>query len=291
VLQYSTGKRIPLASFHERTQGLEVFELKAKPCFAPIDFNIFALTETMDWSPSDRMRFWYVQAEDQKLPESLQVFDVAPHLLLHRLDREEDAFCHCHVGFDGEVVIWSNDSDYAEDFFARVFVNVPPSFREAKDWETSREWSDSLSIVEMFRGSLDGARSWTSRVPPAIDRSIEEAKANYDLRNWNSCVVMCRRALEAIMQLAFRRFFDKDPKGMDLNAIVRKFENEKREVIPKHWIGVLDSVRNIGNVPGAHPEGKGYKFTRVDADLALLQTVAFREAYFSKIDRADGSRP
>jgi hypothetical protein len=93
------------------------------------------------------------------------------------------------------------------------------------------------------------------------------------------------------MQFAFRRFFEKDPKGMDLNAIVRKFENEKRDVIPKHWIGVLDSVRNIGNVPGAHPEGKGYKFTRVDADLALLQTVAFREAYFSKIDRADGSRP
>lgn len=136
----------------------------------------------------------------------------------------------------------------------------------------------------MFLGSLDGAIGWTDRIPPGIDRSIEEAKANYDLKKWNPCVVMCHRALEETMQFAYPRFFKQNVKGLDFNAIIRRFEKEKSDVIPKHWIGVLDSVRNIGNVPGAHPERKDYKFTRVDADLALLQTIAFRETYFSKID-------
>jgi HEPN domain-containing protein len=126
---------------------------------------------------------------------------------------------------------------------------------------------------------------WTERVPAGIDRSIEEAKMNFHLKKWNPCVVMCRRALEEILQFAFRKFFNQEPKGLDFNAIVRKFEKEKPDVIPKHWIGVLDSVRSLGNVPGAHPSIKRYKFTRVDAEVALLQTNAFREAYFAKIDR------
>jgi HEPN domain-containing protein len=283
------SRKIPLASFKDDAQGLGVFELKAKPEFAPIDFNIFALTETIDWSTSDRMRFWYVQADNEKLPDPLGIFNVSPHFLLRRLDKEEDAFCHCRVNMDGEVVIWSNDSDYAEDFFGKVFVNVPPAFHEIRDWKISKEWLNAASAIAMFLGSLNGAMGWTDRIPPTIDRSIEEAKANYDLKKWNPCVVMCRRAVEELMQLAFRRFFEQDPKELDFNDIIRRFEKEKRDVIPKHWIGVLDSVRSIGNVPGAHPEVKGYKFTRVDADLALTQTVAFREAYFSKIDKEVGT--
>ena len=278
-----------MASFQNDTHGLEIFELKAKPEFAPIDFNIFTLTETLDWSTSDRMRFWYIQADNEKLPEPLSVFNAAPHLLLRRLDKEEDAFCHCSISMYGDVVTWSNDSDYAENFFSKVFVNVPPSFHETKDWKMSRGWLSAPSTIAMFLGSLHGAMGWTDRIPPTIDRSIEEAKANYDLKKWNPCVVMCRRALEELMQVAFRRFFEQESKGLDFNDIIRRFEKEKRDVIPKHWISVLDSVRSIGNVPGAHPEAKGYKFTRVDADLAMLQTVAFREAYFSKIDKEIGT--
>lgn len=152
------------------------------------------------------MRFWYVQGDDEKLPETLDIFNVSPHLLLRRLDEEEDAFCHCRVDMDGEVVLWSNDSDYAEHFFGKVFVNVPPAFHEIQDWRISRQWLDAPSIVAMFTGSLAGAIGWGDRVPPGIDRSIEEAKANYDLKKWSPCVVMCRRALEELMELAFRRF-------------------------------------------------------------------------------------
>lgn len=284
-LQQSASKKIPLNSFSEKTQNLEVFELKAKATFTPIDFNIFALTETMNWSLSDRMRFWYPLKKEEKLPERFAMFDVGPHLLLRKLDREDDSFCLCHVSLDGEVLIRSNDSNYAEEFFIKVFVNVPPSFHELSEWEISKQWIQDPEIVAFFCGSLDGAMGWTDRIPAGISRSIDEAKANYDLKKWNPCVVMCRRALEETMQFAYQRFFKQDAKGLKFNEIVRKFERDKPDVIPKHWISVLDSVRLIGNVPGAHPEKKEYKYSRVDADVALLQTVSFLEAYLSKIDK------
>lgn len=282
------GKKVPLKSYDNGSAKLELFELKAAPNFSPIDFNIFAMTEILDWSLSDRLRFWHA-AEDLIQLGPTSIFDVKPHILVRRLDKEEDALCHCTISMDGEVTIWSNDSDYAEDFFGRLFVNVPPSFHGIEDWKVTRRWFDAPQEMATFTGSLNGAIGWADRVPQAIDRSIEEAKASYGQKNWDACVVMCRRALEAIMKLALRRFFQQEPKGLRFNDIVRKFETEKPNVIPKHLIGILDSVRDIGNVPGAHPQQvKGYKVTRLDADLALLNTVAFREAYFSKIDKDVG---
>lgn len=280
-----TGKKVPLKSFGNGRAKLELFELEATPSFSPIDLNIFAMTEILDWSLSDRLRFWHA-AKDLGQLGPASVFDIKPHILVRRLDKEEDAFCHCTISMDGEVTIWSNDSNYAEDFFSRLFLNVPPSFHGIEDWKIARRWLDAAQEIAMFTGSLNGAMGWTDRVPQAIERSIEEAKASYDQKNWDACVVMCRRALEAIMKFAFRRFFQQEPKGLRFNEIIRKFETEKPDVIPKHLVGILDSVRDIGNVPGAHPQQvKGYKVTRLDADLALLNTVAFREAYFSKIDK------
>jgi len=284
-LQQSTAKRVALNAYYENAQNLEVFKLTAKAKSSPIDFDIFALTETMNWSLSDRMRFWYADTTGKKSPEPQAIFNVSPGIYLRKLDREEDAFCVCDVNMNGEIELWSNDGNYAEGFFFKVFVNVPPTFYGLDDWEISKQWIQTPEIITMFQGSLDGALGWTERVPSGIDRSIEEAKTNYELKKWNPCVVMCRRALEEIMEFAYRRFFNQEPKGLDFNTIIRKFENERSDVIPKHWINVLDSVRNIGNVPGAHPTKKDYKFTRIDAELSLLQTTAFREAYFSKIDR------
>jgi HEPN domain-containing protein len=283
-----TGKKVPLKSFDDRSVKLELFELKATPSFSPIDFNIFAMTEILDWSLSDRLRFWHA-AEELRQHGPASIFDIKPHMLVTRLDKEEDAFCHCTISMDGEITIWSNDSDYAEEFFSRLFVNVPPSFHGIEDWKITQKWLDAPQEIAIFTGSLNGTLSWTDQVAQAIDRSIDEAKASYDQKNWDACVVMCRRALEAIMRFAFQRFFQQEPKNLGFNDITRKFEKEKPDVIPEHLIRILDSVRDIGNVPGAHPqEIEGYKVTRLDADLALLNTVAFREAYFSKIDKDVG---
>ncbi len=130
-------KKVPLVSFRQRVPHLEVFELRARPNFTPLDFNIFAFTQNLDWSLSDRFRFWHVLAEDKSLSGSLSVSSFPLHLTLHRLDKEADAFCRCIVNIDGEVVVWSNDGDYAENFFDELFVNVPPSFHGITDWKST----------------------------------------------------------------------------------------------------------------------------------------------------------
>jgi hypothetical protein len=54
--------------------------------------------------------------------------------------------------------------------------------------------------------------------------------------------------------------------------------------MPRHWLNIADAVRNIGNVPGAHPRAiPGYGFSKSDAVLAYNNTAAFVSAYFEKI--------
>ena len=61
-------------------------------------------------------------------------------------------------------------------------------------------------------------------------------------------------------------------------------EFEKTSFIPKHWLKILDSIRLIGNVPGAHLVAiPKYKFVKEDALLSLQNTDAFLKAYFSQI--------
>ena len=96
------------------------------------------------------------------------------------------------ISMDGEITIWSNDSDYAGDFFRRLFVNVPPSFHGIEDWKIAQRWVVAPQEIAAFTGSLNGAIGWTDRVPQSIDRSIEEARASHDQKNWDACVVMCR---------------------------------------------------------------------------------------------------
>jgi hypothetical protein len=87
------------------------------------------------------------------------------------------------------------------------------------------------------------------------------------------------------MEVAHEKFFSTKPgKGLDLNGIIRKFENTTPLLMPRHWLNIADAVRNIGNVPGAHPRAiSGYGFSKSDAVLAYNNTAAFVSAYFEKI--------
>jgi len=49
---------------------------------------------------------------------------------------------------------------------------------------------------------------------------------------------------------------------------------------------VADSLRLIGNVPGAHAaEIANYHFSRSDAEFAVYAVTHFLDQYFSKIDK------
>jgi len=114
---------------------------------------------------------------------------------------------------------------------------------------------------------------------------MKEALRGIEKRNWKSCVVMCRRAPQALMEVAYEKFFGAQPsKGLDLNGIIRSFEKLTPPPIPRHWLNIADAVRNIGNVPGAHPRAiPSYRFTKGDATLAYSNTSSFVSAYFEKI--------
>lgn len=289
--------KIPLAAYRNHNErGLKVFRLTAKPKSAPIDFNLTALFEKVGWRPSDRFRFWYVQElpkTDNQILSAL--ISTPPHILIRKLDSEEDSFCICRILMDGCVEIFGNDEEYTYAFFNDLFVNVPPTFYQLRNWKITRKCVKDAASVGMFSGSLAGALGWGEEVPKEIEESMIEAIKDYEIKNWHSCVVMCRRCIESIMKLAYTRFFGQEPKtargrDLDLAEIIKRFEIEKPEVIPRHLLNIVDSIRNLGNVPGAHAKAiPKYKFTRSDALLALTNLQSFVHSYFTKIDKELGT--
>lgn len=141
------------------------------------------------------------------------------------------------------------------------------------------------TTVAFFASTAAAALGWGAKVPHEIEDSMKEALRGIEKRNWKSCVVMCRRALQALMEVAYEKFFGAKPgKGLDLNGIIRNFEKLSPSPVPRHWLNIADAVRNIGNVPGAHPRRvPGYRFTKGDAMLTYSNTSSFVSAYFEKI--------
>jgi len=67
--------------------------------------------------------------------------------------------------------------------------------------------------------------------------------------------------------------------------MITQFRNEITKPIPDHLLHIADSVRLVGNVPGAHAaEIPNYQFTRSDAEYALYAVSHFLHEYFNKID-------
>jgi len=256
---------------------LSVFILEATPHSSPIDLNVAALCEESAWSLSDRLRFWHTLNGESPLPGA--------RITIRKLELEEQALVHCHIEPDGKLRILSNSKEYATRFFNGVFLCSPPAFHTRKDWKITSVWVSDETTVAFFAGSAAGALGWGPTVPHEIEESMKEAFRGIEKRNWKSCVVMCRRALQALMEAAYDKFFGAKPgKGLDLNGIIRSFEKLSSPPIPRHWLNIADAVRNIGNVPGAHPRPiPSYRFSKGDATLAYSNTSSFVSAYFEKI--------
>jgi hypothetical protein len=104
----STPSNQPLSGYAE-SSGAPVFSLRAKPHFSPLDVNVAFLFRA-GWNQSvDRLRFHIEQ--DSKLPEDHPVARVVnhldPHLLIRRLDRDEDRFISLRASVQGEIVLLS----------------------------------------------------------------------------------------------------------------------------------------------------------------------------------------
>ena len=268
-------KAIPLCDYaHEKIRATQVFKLDAAAKSSPIDINLVALIQESGWNLSDRLRFWHSLAGT-----------VSPtRLVIRKLDLDEKALAHCNVDTNGALSILSNNREYATRLFRTVFLNSPPRFAGAHDWKVTSGWTADDTPVAFFAGSVTGALGWGPKVPHEIETSLKEALNSFECRSWKSCVVMCRRALQALMELAYEKQFGAKPGKLNLNRIIRRFEALTSQPIPRHWLNIADSVRNIGNVPGAHPRAiPSYQFAKQDTELGYINTSSFVAAYFEKI--------
>ena len=101
---------------------------------------------------------------------------------------------------------------------------------------------------------------------------------------------MCSRTAEALIKFAYKRLLNKAPldhhgRSLSFDVIIKQL-GQNTIPIPMHLLHVLDSIRVIGNVPGAHPvDIKDYKFSRMDAEFTLVSVQYFIDQYFSQIDK------
>ena len=269
-----------------------IFRIKATPDFSPLDFNLEFL-KRKGWSlSSDRFRF-HTQQEPPAEDASEFVKFLAsrpPHLLIRCLNKEEDYFVAFSVYMDGKVEALGNDKQILEHYLDGIFTEFPPSFKAISDFTIEYEVATDPNTIGMFCGMLHGAYGWDplNDLPPSLEESLKEAQSSLAIGNYKSCVVMCRRALEGLLKFAYVRLLGKKPlnskgKELMLNDLITGFRSAK--AIPDHMLYAADSLRTLGNVPGAHATDiKDYQFTKYDAEFALSTFLYFNEQYFTKVD-------
>jgi hypothetical protein len=290
-----TYTKISIQEYLTNEKPPPIYRLKVHSGFSPIDINLqFIIKE--GWSHADRLRFHLETNIEAKKDNPLTALleNLKPHLLIRRYDKEEDFFITIFVSLDGVIDILSTDQEIAQKYLNGLFLDCPPSFHSAEELEVKEDgWSDDRRLLAMFLGLLHGALGWdpSHQIPTAIQQSLEEAEKALSIANYRSCVVMCRRTIEALMKFAHKRLLgspavDKKGRTLTLDAMIERFMKEKSLPIPLHLLHVLDSIRLIGNVPGAHAvEIKDYQFSKSDAEFALASVQYFIWQYFSKIDR------
>ena len=287
--------KYPTEDYCTEGKNPPVYRLHARPAFSPIDINLQFIIEE-GWSHADRLRFHsetQVELAEGHPLAALLTNVIKPHVLIRRYDREEDSFMTARINLDGEIEILSNDPGFAHRYLHGLFLECPPSFHSLEELEVVQEWVNDSQISAMFLGLLQGALGWdpSHQIPPSIRASLEEAGKALSIANYRSCVVMCRRTVEAILKFAFLRLLKRpavDSKGrtLTLDTMIEQFKKQEPHPIPMHLLQVVDSVRLIGNIPGAHPVGiEGYKFSKHDAEFTLASVHYFLEQYFSKIDK------
>lgn len=287
--------KIPISGYLVEGENAPVCVLKVRPKFSPIDVNLqFILRE--GWSHADRLRF-HTKMEtsipvNTDHPIAAVLENLEPHLLIRRYDKEGDSLLVVTISLDGEIQMLSNDRDFARRYLRGLFLECPPSFHSAEEIDVTEEWVNDIQTQAFFMGLLHGALGWdpSRLIPPNIQISLEEAEKAISIANYRSCVIMCRRTIEALLKFAFPRLLgiqavDGQGRVLSLDGMIKCFREQKQHPIPVYLLHVLDSIRVIGNVPGAHAaEIEGYRFSADDAEFILASLHYFIQQYFSKID-------
>ena len=284
-------ERFPTADYAKDSLEPPFVRLNIRANYSPIDLNLLFVSRR-GWTPGDRLRIALANAPVPKGPLGEVIGKTPPHVLLRRYDRDADAFVAVRFMIDGSIIAESNDLPFVQKYVEGLLLECPPSFHSLSDIEVQEAWIREPAERAWFIGMLHGAFGWDSshQIPPAIAESLEEARTAFEVANYRSAVVMCRRVLEALLKFAHERLLKSKPvdakgKSLMLDGLVKRFRAEASAPIPAHLLHVADALRVIGNVPGAHPvDIPNYQFTASDAEFALAPAHYFVDQYFAKID-------
>jgi len=291
--QTTQQTRYSIADYMADAEEPPFVRLVVKPSFTPVDINLLFLSR-QGWAQGDRLRIAIAPPSTALSgPMAAIIGRIPPHVLIRRYDRDEDAFASLRFLMDGRVIVESNDLDFAHRYMRGALLECPPSFHSAADIDVEETWVSDPTERAMFLGMLSGALGWdpSHQVPPAIAESLEEARRSFEVANYRSCVAMCRRLVEALLKFAHERLLkakplDRKGRHLMLNGLIKRFQQEKPPPIPLHLLHVVDALRVLGNVPGAHPADiQNYQFTSTDAEFALGVAHYVIDQYFAKIDQ------
>jgi len=255
-----TPTKYSLSTYADPASESKVFCLRAKAQFSPIDVNVAFLARS-GWNQSaDRLRFHI--KHDLKFPVdhpmAPMMSGAEPNLLIRKLDRDEGRFVSIQTSIDGEIIILSNEVEFARIWLRGVFFEVPPSFHTTDEFEIAEEWKGDPETKAFFCGMLSGAQGWdpSHNIPDNIQQSLGEAKRSLEIANYRSSVAMSRRTLEGVLKFGYQRLLkkpavDKKGHGLMLNDMIQEFRKQKPLLVPDHLLHIADSIRLIGNVPGA----------------------------------------
>lgn len=153
---------IPIDNYFSDNPRKMVYCINCVPNFSPLDINLKFLNSN-GWSiNTDRIRFHTeTKMEVSEEHPMAQIFAaLKPHLLIRKIDKEEDYFISIQVMIDGNIKILSNDSNKATEYLCGIFLEFPPSFKEIEDISQESLWNNDETIFAMFLGMLYGAYGW-----------------------------------------------------------------------------------------------------------------------------------
>lgn len=287
----TNAERFPTTDYVKESDTPPFVRLEVRPMYSPTDLNLLFVSR-QGWTSADRLRIALAVPPAPAGPVAELIAKIPPHVLLRRYDRDADAFVAIRFLADGPITVESNDAPFARKYVHGLLLECPPSFHSLDHLEVHESWISEPNECAMFLGMLQGALGWDSshQVPPAIAESLEEARTAFDVANFRSTVVMCRRVVEALLKFAHERLLKSKPvnakgKSLMLDGLIQRFRAENPTPIPAHLLHVADALRVVGNVPGAHPvDIPNYLFTASDAEFALGAAHYFVDQYFAKID-------
>lgn len=150
--------KVPLRDYlSKKPENLKVFVLKAKAHIMHIDIRSFV--EKYGFDPSyDRFSYRVVPANNTEFPPAFS------HILLCRLNVEDDWFLFAYLYSDGFIEVKCNDEELARGFYENVIVGGDAHRYQTIDYE----WTNDINVVAYYLANMGTTLEKIGKATPRL---------------------------------------------------------------------------------------------------------------------------